>query len=76
VGSGDNYAYLVVDDKTKDAAIVDPAYPPEVIPLIQQAIETSGIKLKAIINTHHHRDHAGGNQEIVSAAWPADPSRR
>jgi hydroxyacylglutathione hydrolase len=67
VGSGDNYAYLVVDDKTKDAAIVDPAYPPEVIPLIQQAIETSGIKLKAIINTHHHRDHAGGNQEIREA---------
>jgi hypothetical protein len=33
VGSGDNYAYLVVDDKTKDAAIVDPAYPPEYVVL-------------------------------------------
>jgi hydroxyacylglutathione hydrolase len=29
VGSSDNYAYLVVDDKTKDAAIVDPAHPEE-----------------------------------------------
>ena len=28
-GSGKNYAYLVVDDKTKDATKVDPANPPE-----------------------------------------------
>jgi len=25
VGTSDNYAYLVVDDKSKDAVIVDPA---------------------------------------------------
>ena len=29
VGRSDNYAYLVVDDKTKDAVIVDPANPDE-----------------------------------------------
>lgn len=28
-GTGDNYAYLVVDEKTKDAVIIDPAHPPE-----------------------------------------------
>ena len=28
-GSSNNYAYLVVDDKTKGAAIIDPANPPE-----------------------------------------------
>ena len=28
-GSGNNYAYLVVDDKSKDAMIIDPANPPE-----------------------------------------------
>jgi len=28
-GTGDNYAYLVIDDKTKDAMIIDPANPPE-----------------------------------------------
>jgi hydroxyacylglutathione hydrolase len=28
-GKGDNYAYLVIDDKTKDAVIVDPAHPDE-----------------------------------------------
>ncbi|KAF5675707.1 hydroxyacylglutathione hydrolase [Fusarium denticulatum] len=30
-GSSNNYAYLVVDDKSKDAIIVDPANPPEYI---------------------------------------------
>lgn len=28
---GDNYAYLVVDDKSKDAVIIDPANPPEYV---------------------------------------------
>jgi len=30
-GTGDNYAYLVVDDKTRDAMVVDPAHPPEYV---------------------------------------------
>ena len=28
-GSSNNYAYLVVDEKSKDAVVVDPANPPE-----------------------------------------------
>lgn len=28
-GGSNNYAYLVVDDKSKDAVIIDPANPPE-----------------------------------------------
>ena len=28
-GSGNNYAYLVTDDKTKEAVIIDPANPSE-----------------------------------------------
>lgn len=28
-GTGNNYAYLVTDEKTKDAVIVDPANPSE-----------------------------------------------
>lgn len=31
VGSSDNYAYLVVDDKSKDAVIIDPANPSELV---------------------------------------------
>ncbi len=29
VGTSNNYAYLVVDEKSKDAVIIDPANPPE-----------------------------------------------
>jgi hydroxyacylglutathione hydrolase len=28
-GKSDNYAYLVVDDKSKEAVIIDPAHPAE-----------------------------------------------
>ncbi|EME47477.1 hypothetical protein DOTSEDRAFT_69419 [Dothistroma septosporum NZE10] len=63
-GSGNNYAYLVTDDKTKDAVIIDPANPSEVLPHLKKAVD-GGINLKSIINTHHHHDHAGGNVEML-----------
>jgi len=31
-GSSNNYAYLVVDDASKDAVIIDPAHPEEYEP--------------------------------------------
>ncbi|RKU42467.1 Cytoplasmic glyoxalase II [Coniochaeta pulveracea] len=64
VGSSNNYAYLVVDDKTKDAVIIDPANPPEVAPVLKKAIQDGTINLTAIVNTHHHWDHAGGNKKL------------
>ena len=30
-GTGNNYAYLVTDDKTKQAVIIDPANPSELV---------------------------------------------
>ncbi|KAI1404575.1 hydroxyacylglutathione hydrolase [Hypoxylon fuscum] len=65
-GGHDNYAYLLVDDKSKDAVIVDPANPEEVTPTLKQAIQDGKINLTAIVNTHHHWDHAGGNDKIRS----------
>ncbi|KAJ2906641.1 hypothetical protein MKZ38_000896 [Zalerion maritima] len=64
-GKGDNYAYLVVDEKSKDAVIVDPAHPPEVTPVLQNAMQDGSINLTAIVNTHHHWDHAGGNKQLL-----------
>ena len=29
MGTSNNYAYLVVDDQSRDAVIIDPANPPE-----------------------------------------------
>ncbi|KAJ4250510.1 Cytoplasmic glyoxalase II [Fusarium torreyae] len=48
-GSSNNYAYLVVDDKSKDAVIVDPANPPEVAPVLKDAIQAGKINLTAIL---------------------------
>ncbi|EGD92251.1 hydroxyacylglutathione hydrolase [Trichophyton rubrum D6] len=64
-GTGNNYAYLISDDASKDAMVVDPAHPPEVVPVLASHINDGKINLKAIINTHHHHDHAGGNEGIL-----------
>lgn len=57
----DNYAYLVVCEKTHKAAIVDPSESEPVIEKVQQ----EGVNLVAILNTHHHRDHTGGNTGLL-----------
>ncbi|KAJ5050677.1 uncharacterized protein L3040_002552 [Drepanopeziza brunnea f. sp. 'multigermtubi'] len=65
-GHMDNYAYLVIDDKTKDAVIIDPANPDEVAPVLKEQISAGKINLTAIVNTHHHWDHAGGNNKMLA----------
>ncbi|KAK5167798.1 Cytoplasmic glyoxalase II [Saxophila tyrrhenica] len=50
-GSGNNYAYLVTDEKSKDAVIIDPANPSEVLPSLKKAVD-GGSKITNIINTH------------------------
>ncbi|XP_012276116.1 hydroxyacylglutathione hydrolase, mitochondrial isoform X2 [Orussus abietinus] len=56
----DNYMYLIVDDETKEAAIVDPVDPDSVI----SAVEQSNVNLTKVFTTHHHWDHAGGNKAL------------
>ena len=63
-GTGNNYAYLL-RDSGKTAAIIDPAEPKSVLPVLEKAIKAGEIELKYIITTHHHGDHAGGNKEIL-----------
>ena len=56
----DNYSYLIIDEKTKSACVVDPS---EAKPIINY-IEKNKIYLKFILNTHHHYDHVGGNKDL------------
>jgi hydroxyacylglutathione hydrolase len=58
----DNYGYLLVCEKTRQAAIIDPS---EAEPVLGR-IETEQVMLRAILNTHHHRDHTGGNEGILT----------
>jgi hydroxyacylglutathione hydrolase len=66
VGSSNNYAYLVTDEATSDAVIIDPANPDEVLPTLKDRMASS-INLTSIVNTHHHWDHAGGNERVLEA---------
>ncbi|KAI9094880.1 beta-lactamase-like protein [Phlyctochytrium arcticum] len=58
----DNYSYILVDEATKQAAVVDPVSPSKVL----AALKETGAELRGIITTHHHADHAGGNKELLS----------
>ena len=56
----DNYSYLIIDESNNFACVVDPS---ESEPIIN-FLKNKNIKLKYILNTHHHYDHIGGNQEL------------
>uniref|UniRef100_A0A0M3HTC7 hydroxyacylglutathione hydrolase n=2 Tax=Ascaris TaxID=6251 RepID=A0A0M3HTC7_ASCLU len=51
----DNYMYLLIDENTRQAAIVDPVD----VPAIRSAVQSAGAELSAALVTHHHWDHAG-----------------
>ena len=56
----DNYSYLIIDETNNNACVVDPG---EAKPIIN-FLENKDLKLKYILNTHHHFDHIGGNKEL------------
>ncbi|TPX42033.1 hydroxyacylglutathione hydrolase [Synchytrium endobioticum] len=58
----DNYAYLLVDEATKQAALVDPVEPAKVLPVAHGA----NASVSCVLTTHHHADHAGGNRSIAA----------
>ena len=56
----DNYSYLIIDDTSQSACVIDPS---EAKPIINY-IENTNLDLRYILNTHHHYDHVGGNIEL------------
>ena len=56
----DNYSYLIIDEEKNIACVIDPS---EADPIIEY-LENNNIKLKFILNTHHHYDHVGGNKKL------------
>jgi len=60
---GDNFSYIIADELTGEAAVVDSSYNADEIIKI---LKTKNLALKYIINTHGHSDHTAGNTELCS----------
>lgn len=59
-GIMDNYAYLLIDSKSGESAIVDAS---ETAPIVQVCAQHKQ-KPAFILTTHHHFDHVGANEEL------------
>ena len=61
---GDNFSYVIGDESTKEAAVVDSSYNADEV---TQTIKNLQLTLKYIMNTHSHSDHTAGNIELQQA---------
>jgi glyoxylase-like metal-dependent hydrolase (beta-lactamase superfamily II) len=59
----DNFSYIIADEETKQAAVVDSSYNADEI---MKIVNTQKLQLKYVINTHGHSDHTAGNSELTS----------
>ena len=59
VGTFQNFSYIIGDEESKSAALVDPAW--EVDNLLSICNDL-GLKVTRVINTHSHHDHVEGNE--------------
>jgi glyoxylase-like metal-dependent hydrolase (beta-lactamase superfamily II) len=57
-----NFTYVVEDEETKESVIIDPSWD---LDLVIEIIEKNDLKIKYVINTHHHFDHTVGNDAMV-----------
>jgi glyoxylase-like metal-dependent hydrolase (beta-lactamase superfamily II) len=61
---GDNFSYVIADENSREAAVVDPSYNVDAISLL---LHSQNLTAKYVINTHSHGDHTAGNEDIRSA---------
>ncbi|NJK77826.1 MAG: MBL fold metallo-hydrolase [Nanoarchaeota archaeon] len=62
VGNMQNFTYVLEDEDTDEGIVIDPSWD---LDDIEQIITRNNLKIKYIINTHHHFDHTLGNEGIV-----------
>ena len=56
--------YIVYDEKTREAIVIDPG---DDARDILNIVNGKGLKVKYIVNTHAHFDHVGANKQIKEA---------
>jgi len=60
----DNRTYLVVDESSLEAAVIDPAL---VADKVLKALKLSGATVKYVLNTHGHADHTADDARMKEA---------
>lgn len=76
-GPIDTNAYLVIDEQSKDALVIDA--PIDVAERITNAVESFGVTIRQIVITHTHWDHIGDAaklHELTGAPILAHPLAR
>jgi hydroxyacylglutathione hydrolase len=64
VGQMANFTYILADEETGKALVIDPSWDLE---KIFYTIKKNSWKLEYIINTHSHFDHVLGNAQVAAA---------
>ncbi|MGI0058082.1 MAG: MBL fold metallo-hydrolase [Nitrosarchaeum sp.] len=64
VGNMQNFTYVIEDEDTDEGVIIDPSWD---LDQIEQVIKRNNLKIKYIINTHHHFDHTLGNEGMMKS---------
>lgn len=62
VGNMQNFTYVLEDEETSQAIILDPSWD---LDEIKRIIEKNNLVIKYIVNTHHHFDHTIGNEAMT-----------
>ncbi len=62
VGSMQNFTYVLEDENTNEGIVIDPSWD---LDKVQELITRNNLKIKYIVNTHHHFDHTLGNESMV-----------
>ena len=60
-GGDRNFGYILADETTGAAALVDPSYAPD---LLVQKAQKKGFRVDYILITHDHFDHTNGNDTV------------
>jgi len=62
VGQMANFTYVIADEETDEAAVIDPSWD---IEEIFDVLKKKGWTAKYVINTHSHFDHVLGNEQVA-----------
>jgi hydroxyacylglutathione hydrolase len=62
VGQMANFTYIVADEESGEAAVIDPSWD---LDKIFQMLKKNGWRAKYVINTHTHFDHVLGNEQMA-----------